>query len=74
MLLARHGSAMTEHAGGGRPPASLLAQLSAVCANCRKPIRRHAAGADWYHRHNASASCYPGRGSWKRATPREVED
>ena len=57
---------------GQRPPSALAAQMVAVCANCRKPIRRSAAGADWLHRRNGSASCYPGQGSWKRANPREV--
>lgn len=38
------------------------------CAYCRKRIHRQRNGA-WYHDHNASVSCYPGEGSWKRATP-----
>lgn len=59
---------------GQRPPSTLDEQRQATCANCRKPIRRTGAGADWYHRHNASTACYPTSGSWKHATPREVED
>lgn len=60
-------------AAAPRPPSGLFAQTSAVCANCRKPIRRSSAGGDWYHRHNASNACWPGRPSTKHATPREVE-
>jgi hypothetical protein len=57
-----------------RQPSGLFKQNTAKCANCRKPIRRAGAGASWYHRHNASASCYPGRGSGRRATPQEISD
>ena len=73
---AWYGKGMSETSGasGARPPSSLFTQTKGVCANCRKPIRRASAGGDWYHRSNASSSCYPGRGSWKRATPRETED
>lgn len=56
-----------------RSPSALAEQRNATCANCRKPIRRTGAGADWYHRLNASTSCYPGSRSWKRAQPREVD-
>jgi hypothetical protein len=55
-----------------RPPSTLDEQREATCEWCRKPIRRTGAGADWYHRHNASISCYPGSRSCKRASPYEV--
>lgn len=58
---------------GQRPPSGLADQRNATCANCRKPIGRTGAGADWYHRHNASTFCYPGRRSPKRAEPSEIE-
>jgi hypothetical protein len=44
----------------------------AVCSNCNRRIWRNGPGGSWYHNHNASASCRPGGGGWKRATPREV--
>ena len=48
--------------------------MAMTCANCGKPIFRLANQGDYYHKRTASTSCYPGRGHWKRATPREIED
>lgn len=42
------------------------------CIYCRRLIWRQRNQGAWYHRRTASASCYPGSGSWKRATPPEV--
>jgi len=44
----------------------------AKCSNCGKPIWRSGPGGGWYHAMTASASCRPGSGSWKRASPVEV--
>ena len=43
-----------------------------LCCNCRKPIFRQSGQGAWYHRRSASVSCYPGSGSWKRASEPEV--
>lgn len=45
---------------------------SGRCAHCGKAIWRSGAGSTWLHRRTASASCYPGSGSWKTANPQEV--
>lgn len=42
------------------------------CANCGKPIWRQRGKGVWMHRATASASCYPGSGSWRKANPVEV--
>jgi len=44
-----------------------------TCSNCGKPIWRNGPGGDWYHAPTASSSCYPGKGSWKSASPVEVQ-
>ncbi len=44
-----------------------------TCSNCGRPIRRNGKGGDWWHSRTASGSCYPGSGSWKKASPVEVE-
>jgi hypothetical protein len=45
---------------------------NAQCCNCWRRIFRSGSGGTWYHRHNASSSCYPGTGSRKQASPVEV--
>jgi len=48
--------------------AARATQNQAICANCQRRIFR-AVNGDWYHRHNASVSCYPGEGLPERAEP-----